>query len=119
MIDIDVEYDKESYCGSCHDKHPKYHIDFSGIKIGLCEDCYNELKDEIKDKDSIVFCEKCRYFRMSKYGLEYGGSCLCAKNYESNPTEDIITSIKESDYGYVNCKDATDTCKNAKRREGS
>lgn len=71
-------------------------------RIYLCEECLNDLLSSINEFNNKCFCYKCKHFGMSESGFKYGGSCLL-----KDP------NILKSSYGYINCKDCLDTCKNA------
>ena len=104
MIEISApSYDDESYDSCGNSVHAILHVD--KIKIPLCENCLSELRDSLKEYDSIVFCHQCKHFGMSTSGWSYGGSCK-----KDNP------NLDSSEYGYVNCKDCTDTCQFAEHK---
>ena len=76
-----------------------------GLRILLCKDCLNELKDSIEEYEHTTFCFQCKHFRMSKFGWNYGGSC-------QRKSEEVI---RPEDYGYNYNVSCMETCKYAKK----
>lgn len=92
----DPEYDQ---CGNT----AKAVLEFSGIKIALCEECINELNTSINKFNNTLFCYKCMSFIPNPNGFHYSGSCRSW----ALQCGDIV---REQDVGYRYCVDPMDTC---------
>ena len=80
-----IENEDSLYCGICskqYDNMAKIQIN-SGLTICLCEECLDELLESVKDFNNTIFCHKCKYFKVSYGGKNYGGRCTL-KNRDSD-----------------------------------
>lgn len=76
------------------------------ISIPLCRTCLNELNESLSTFNNTIFCHKCKYFIMSKYGWRYGGSCIAKAEKDGK-------IISEKNAGYDYCVGCMNTCENA------
>lgn len=100
----DSEYDS---CGSM----TRAVLCIDTIRIPLCQDCIDELSNNIQVFNDTIFCHKCHYFEMNKYGLSYDGSCRKEADRDG-------TVLTESLVGYVHPRGCMDTCSEAVLRKG-
>ena len=78
-------------------------LEIDNITIPLCDYCLQSLREDLTSYDNAQFCYKCEYFKGSPSGpVHYGGSCTSDQE------------ILEKDYGFINCVDYFNTCKNGK-----
>lgn len=77
------------------------------IKIPLCEECVNDLKEFINDFCRPQYCYQCNYFKKSQWGWKYGGSCC----KDEDVPDDLIC------YKYT--KDCMDSCKDFTERQNN
>lgn len=77
-------------------------VHYNAMRIPLCQECLNSLRESLKVYDDTIFCYKCTNFIMSRSGWSYGGSCL--------KSLDDRTEFNPNDAGYINCKNCMDTC---------
>lgn len=80
-------------------------VHYNSMRIPLCSDCLDSLRESLKLYDNTIFCHKCANFVMSRCGWHYGGSCL--------KSLDNKTEFNPRDAGFINCKDCMDTCDDA------
>lgn len=60
-------------------KYPYAILEAENVKIGFCEECLNELGNQILEVQEKLkhTCSKCKHFQKDKYDYEvYGGKCL-------------------------------------------
>lgn len=76
-------------------------LEVDSITIPLCAYCIDELNESLSTFNNTVFCHKCEYFIMSRWGNKYGGSCQ----------KDGKVDIENA--GYINCVDCMHTCEHA------
>lgn len=76
-------------------------LEIDSITIPLCDSCLNELNESLSTFNNTVFCYKCKYFIMSRWGSKYGGSCQ----------KDGEIDIKDA--GHINRVDCMHTCEDA------
>lgn len=46
-----------------------------GIDVPLCQNCVEELTEQLSQFNNTIFCHKCNNFKMDEYGWNYGGRC--------------------------------------------
>lgn len=85
-------------------------LEIDSITIPLCDECVNDLSEQIKEYHDTIFCHKCSEFVMNKWGWHYGGSC---KKKAALDGKTITIENAGLDY----CVDCLDTCKDAKSLE--
>ena len=78
---------------------------FNSIRIPLCRDCLDSLRESLNIYDNTIFCHKCANFIMSEDGWNYGGSCL--------KTLSDKTKFDPKDAGYRHCVSCMHTCRDA------
>ena len=82
-------------------------LEWQGMKIALCDECIHDLLSDVEQFQNTVFCRNCAFFRMSRWGAKYGGTCLKKCDREVRPEE----------YGDVWCTSCMDTCEESERKE--
>lgn len=85
-------------------------LNINGVIIPICKKCLDELESEIKRFQSITFCYMCKNYVPNPCGSSYSGYC-------KKEAADRNIVVKESDIGYVLCKDFCDTCEHAIKGE--
>lgn len=72
-------------------------------KIGLCEECLDELTKSLTEFNETVFCHKCKYGIPNRFGWNYGVCC-------TKDVERAGKKIEEVNVDYDYLKDSMDTC---------
>ena len=84
-------------------------IHYNGMRIPLCEDCLNSLRESLKSYDETIFCYKCADFIMSNDGWNYGGTCL--RSIEDRE------SFDPKNAGYVEYTYCMGSCEHAVKKD--
>ena len=103
MIEIkpfDYESEKYDMCGNT--THATLVI--NNIRIPLCGECIEELKEASERFNNTLFCHKCNNFVMNESGVMYGGSC---KKWAEIDNKEIT----KENAGYSYCVDFMGTCR--------
>ena len=97
-VELNVrDWNDEEYDSCCRTAIATLKIDC--IKIPLCMECIEELKEQLERFCKPQYCYQCKYFKMSRSGWNYGGSCCKDKD------------ISDDLAGYECCKGCMSFCK--------
>ena len=87
-------------------------LEINSVSIPLCEECIQDLREQLAKYDATVFCKDCKYWHQSEYG-DLTGTC----EYQYVQIHGKFDLTK--DFGYSCCEGYMHTCKHGIRKESS
>jgi hypothetical protein len=81
-------------CCSEHSNKAYCFLKINNIKIPLCFDCLNELKNIVNEEGK--YCYKCKNYRVGKYGYNRE-ECICKLSNEYKRVFDICEKYEKGD----------------------
>lgn len=103
LSENDKQYDD---CGTT----TKAILEINSISIPLCEDCIQDLRDQLAKYDTTVFCKDCKFWHRSEYRYLCG---TCEYQYVQIHGKFDLTK----DFGDSCCEGYMHTCKHGIRKD--